>query len=337
MFLALLYALARRVSPRKALCALAAAGSITLHAGAPVPTSVRAIAYPAVSDAMPATPCLYARDLPLIAATGANTVRTYGLLPEGDRVFAAVLASTRLQWIAGFRLDPLLPKDGVLARFRAYSERLRGDPLLVAYSLDGEWGRSPEELDELARDARAILRRIEPDRTPAVVTGAETAASFAGPAEKDLFERVVDASGVESLRPRTAYYKLAGLWGGTYPAAWSEKDTPRLNVPDAASPGGLVRLTGSALMNATAPYADESWPFQLGGTCLCAGGQPARLSFVAPGEVAAQVPGALEPGETPLVFYRAGRASNPVTLHVSEFSAGARTGPELEARLRRPR
>ncbi len=84
-----------------------------------------------------------------------------------------------------------------------------------------------------------------------------------------------------------------------------------------------------------APYSDETWPFHLGGACLCIDGQPARLSFVGARTLTAQVPPSLEAGEARVVFYRAGQASNVIPLHISEFSAGGRSEPALEARLHR--
>ncbi len=286
---------------------------------------------------MPESPCLYARDLPLIAAVGAQTVRTYGLVPDNDRVFATVLESTRLNWIAGFPIDAFGDAEERLRRFRSYALRMRGEKRLIAFALDGGAYLPPEELGAFARRAAIILRETGMDRSTPLLMQPPPEPSFAGGGEDDLFARVSGPDGIESLRPRAAYFRLAGLWGGSYPPSWAEERLPRLNKPDAASPGGLIRLSGTALLNDTVPYSDESWPFELGGTCLCAGGQPARLSFVAPDEVTAQVPPALEPGQTHIVFYRAGKASNGVLLHVSEFSAAGPSGPALEASLRRPR
>ena len=39
----------------------------------------------------PVAPCVYARDLPLIAALGANTVRTYGEMGDAEAVFNSLL------------------------------------------------------------------------------------------------------------------------------------------------------------------------------------------------------------------------------------------------------
>jgi hypothetical protein len=314
-------------------CALLAA-ALAAPAQERPPEPARMVAYPREAAAMSDSPCLYARDLPLMAAAGANTVRTYGLLPEGDRVFQAVLESSGLNWVAGFPVDRWPDRAQALAAFRSYAARFRGERRLIAWALDGELAGA-----ELIQEAAAIVREIEPRRMRAVLAGAAVAAqaNFLGPAEADLFESVPAAqAGIESLRPRASFYALAGIWRGTYPAGWSEPARPRLDPADPASAGALVRLTGSALLNAGAPYADESWPFHLGGACLCVGGQPARLSFVGRDSITVQVPPALEAGQARLVLYRAGQASNAIWLHVSEFSAGARPGPVVEARGRPP-
>ena len=314
-------------------CALLAAALAALAQDL-LPPPARMVAYPREGAALGDSPCLYARDLPLIAAAGATTVRTYGLLAEGDRVFQSVLESAGLKWVAGFSVDGWPDKDRALAAFRSYAARFRGERRLIAWAvvdaltcirwaLDGEAATA-----DLIQEAAAIVREIEPQRAPAVLAGAAVAAqaSFEGPDEADLFESVG-----ESLRPRPSFYARAGTWGGTYPEAWSEPAPPQLDPAEPSSAGALVRVTGSALLNASAPYADESWPFHLGGACLCVGGQPARLSFVGPKAITAQVPVALEAGPARVVLYRAGQASNVIWLHVSEFSAGARPGPVIEA------
>ena len=90
--------------------------------------------------------CLYARDLPLIAAMGANTVRTTALVRPDDRAFRVVLEGTGLHWLAGFPLEPyfdagrsLSPDrpDGrvlrweILTGFREFVESSRGMRVLA--------------------------------------------------------------------------------------------------------------------------------------------------------------------------------------------------------------
>lgn len=83
-----------------------------------------------------------------------------------------------------------------------------------------------------------------------------------------------------------------------------------------------------------APYADESWPYHLAGTCLCLAGAPARMSFLSPRAVTAQIPTGAEPGPRLLIFYRAGQASDPVRIDIGEFSTVTSAGPVIEASLR---
>ena len=76
---------------------------------APVPIGARALG--------PGPPRLYARDLPLAAAMGANTVRTLRLLPDGDTTFVPLLETTGLHWLAGFPLEPYYdPSLSILER-----------------------------------------------------------------------------------------------------------------------------------------------------------------------------------------------------------------------------
>lgn len=355
---------------------LAAAGVLPASDSA----RIRAIDYPARGAAMPTMPCQYARDLPLIALMGANTVRTYGLLPEGDRTFLSVLETSGLNWLAGFPVE-----DFSEPAFRAYAKRFRGQKRLIGYVFSK---RNAAVLGSAAQ----ILREVEPDRTPMlgaavrdagemtgdvpglsfwvwearsrtiaaalrkasqpVLVSADAGAveeteaaegalgsvygSFAEAGQGGVFQSApTEFAGYETLTPMPVYYTLAGLWGGTFPEAWTEKEAPRLGSPDGpTSAGALVRLSGSALATAAAPYADEKWPYHLAGTCLCVAGAPARLGFVSAGEITAQIPLSAEPGSPPLVFYRAGQASNFLRIHVSEFSAGGFAGAVLEARDR---
>ena len=390
-------------------CGLAlvlAGGPVALSAAdsAPLPFPIRGVAYPGRNAPLPTVSCLYARDLPLIALMGANTVRTYGLVPENDRTFQPVLESSGLHWLAGFPLDEFYDPSQTLASreplileaFRKYAARFRGEKRLIGYVF-GEnvatdharkFGGSPEEFYSLLSRAAEILREIDPARTPLLATavsnpaeltleipglsfwcwnassrplragieatrpvvisedGGATAevaadefggvyASFAD-SEAGLFRsEPTGQAGLDTLSPRPLYWRLAGLWGGTYPAAWVEKDKPRLAAPGGTTAAGvLVRLEGSSLVNSVAPYSDESWPYHLAGTCLCLAGAPARMSFLSPRAVTAQIPSGAEPGPRLLIFYRAGQASDPVRIDIGEFSTVTSAGPVIEARLR---
>jgi hypothetical protein len=204
------------------------------------------------------------------------------------------------------------------------------------------WNARGRSLDEAQRHAtRPVL--VSGDATlPEAVESTEGLVggiygSFSDAGDAGIFQSApTEYAGFTTLIPQPVYYRLAGLWGGTFPDSWTEKQAPRLDSPDApASAGALVRLAGTALLNTAAPYSDEAWPYHLAGTCLCVAGAPARLSFLSAHAVTAQVPLTAEPGSRPLVFYRAGQASNFSRIHVSEFSAVTFTGPVLEARVRR--
>ncbi len=137
----------------------------------------------------------------------------------------------------------------------------------------------------------------------------------------------------DSLEPRAVFYRLAALWGGTYPEAWSHKAGPKLDRVEnetALSAGSLIRIAGADLAPQTAPWSDERWPLVLGQNCLCVDGIPARLSFVSATSITAQIPAQLEPGDRTLVFYRAGRASNPVPVRI-RISADTQAGPLIDA------
>lgn len=418
-----------RALPCGALCAVVAGisfscGSLAFAGDSLIPFAVRGVAYPAASMPLPASPCLYARDLPLIAAMGANTIRTYSLPPEGDRTFLAVLESTGLNWLAGFPLEPYYDpavsigsrRHEILSAFRHYVLRFRGHRRVLGYVFGNDvpagyarkFAGAPGEFFALLADAAAVLRESDPDRTPLLTTAvsnpaemvrevpaisfwswnAGTRTSFGpalllarsaasrpvlvsefGPSASDekeaalsaaamaaevepsdsvlgaiyasfdmqngLFSAFLTPKNAPTLLPRPVFYRLAGIWGGTFPPAWKEAQPPRLEPPDTApTPGAVVRFSGAALTTAAAPYTDEAWPYHLGGICLCVNGLPARLSFVSALAVNAQIPPAVAAGPATLVLYRAGKASNVKELRVSELSAGASSGPIIEARLR---
>ncbi|MFB3777988.1 MAG: interleukin-like EMT inducer domain-containing protein [Bryobacteraceae bacterium] len=145
---------------------------------APFPTGWRE------GDAVP--PCVFARDLPLMAAMGANTVRTYTLLPEDDTVFVSLLETTGLYWLAGFPLDSFHDpertlaerRDEILTAFRAYASRFRGERHLIGYvfgedvsqDYNSKFAGSVADFYSLLGGAAGVLRELEPDETPLVAT-----------------------------------------------------------------------------------------------------------------------------------------------------------------------
>jgi uncharacterized protein (TIGR03437 family) len=145
---------------------------------APVPIGARA------QDRVP--PCLYARDLPLAAAMGANTVRTLRLLPEDDTTFVPLLETTGLRWLAGFPLEPyydptrsiLDRRDEILADFRHYAERFQGQERLLAFvfgddvptGYGAKFAGPVSEFYALLKEAADVLLELDPESTPLLAT-----------------------------------------------------------------------------------------------------------------------------------------------------------------------
>ena len=172
------------------------AGRIALADGRLVegtsPFLVRGVGYSnaAIGEAggskMAASSCRWARDLSLLASTGANTVRTYALLPDSAAPFLDLLDSTGLYWLAGFPLEPyydpartiLARKREILEAFEQYAQRFRAQPRLIGYVFGHEVARdyhrkfagSPDDFYALLADAAETLRRLEPDQTPLLTT-----------------------------------------------------------------------------------------------------------------------------------------------------------------------
>src|SRR5262249_667889 len=121
--------------------------------------------------------CLYARDLPLMARAGINTVRVYSRIPSGERGFWQILGSSGLYLLAGFSLDPYYdPKatlspstepgralpPPILADFRDYAEQLRDSRRVMAIAFGNEaasgFAGSPRDFYSLAQEAAGVLR-----------------------------------------------------------------------------------------------------------------------------------------------------------------------------------
>ncbi|MBM3747468.1 MAG: hypothetical protein FJW34_16910 [Acidobacteria bacterium] len=142
-----------------------------------------------------ASSCRYARDLPLMAALGANTVRTYALLHENARPFLELLETTGLYWLAGFPLEPFhdpgqpleARKRHILDAFGEYARRFHGQRRLLGYVFGSEVTRdynakfagSPSDFYALLAEAAALLRQIEPQDTPLLTTAVRDAAELA--------------------------------------------------------------------------------------------------------------------------------------------------------------
>lgn len=162
---------------------------------------VRGVAYSnaAIGERAGATlasaPCRWARDLPLIAALGANTVRTRALLPGDDSIFLSLLESNGLYWLAGFPLEPFYDptqtitarRPAILAAFRDYARRFRGQKRLIGYVFGDEitptygqkFAGSSEEFFALLAEAAEVVRELEPEDPPLVTTAVSDTAELA--------------------------------------------------------------------------------------------------------------------------------------------------------------
>ncbi|MBI3694050.1 MAG: hypothetical protein HY238_04320 [Acidobacteria bacterium] len=136
--------------------------------------------------------------------------------------------------------------------------------------------------------------------------------------------------GLDSLRPRPAFAALAEEWGSRLPADWPPKP-PRLapqGVVNAAgqgsaiAPGGLMSLFGEDLADTPARSLESPLPLQADWTSACIGSRPVPLLSVDAGQINGQAPWETPFGSAPVVVYRAGAASNIVTVGVREFAPG---------------
>ena len=143
--------------------------------------------------------------------------------------------------------------------------------------------------------------------------------------------RASSVPGLDSLRPRDAYFVLASVWGGSTPPELTISSPPRLNPGGVThlatgrttiAPGGLVAWDGANLSAVDRGAATPSLPNQLGTTSACIGGQPAPLYFAGPGVVRSQAPLDLTPGPVEAVVFRAGQASNPAYPDVAAVAPG---------------
>ncbi len=112
------------------------------------------------SDGTATSGCLYARDFPLIAGMGANTIRTQAMISPGDGAFRGSLAEADLYWLAGFPLDrfydPELSlsqdtgqgqvlRSQILDEFREYVEGWRDETRVIAFVFGDEVGQDYDE------------------------------------------------------------------------------------------------------------------------------------------------------------------------------------------------
>jgi uncharacterized protein (TIGR03437 family) len=189
------------------------------------------------SDSMAASACLYARDFPLIAGLGANTVRTPAMVPAGSRAFSQALAANDLYWLAGFPLDrffdagrSLSPQAGparfsegaprsalrsqILDEFHAYVEAWKGEPRLLGFvfgnEVDADYERkfagSAADFFAMLGEAAALVHELAPGKliTTSVAAVESIGAFHLGtndPNQPGLSFWSVDASGRRPLDP----------------------------------------------------------------------------------------------------------------------------------------
>lgn len=138
--------------------------------------------------------------------------------------------------------------------------------------------------------------------------------------------------GLDSLRPREAYFALARAWGGAAPDELSSLARPSLELEglrNTASDfpvlarGGLLSLHGDALSAAPRhSAAPGKLPLHLGAVSACMDGRPVPLHYAGVNEVRGQVPWVMTRGERTAFVYRAGAASNPAMAQVEAAAPG---------------
>lgn len=148
-----------------------------------------------------------------------------------------------------------------------------------------------------------------------------------------LFRSVrTGVQGLDTLRPRPAYYSLANAWGGEPPEALSLTSSPLLaqdgilngasGFPIAAR-GGLLSVAGVGLSTGSVDAQNlNPLPLRLGESSLCFAGKAAPLYHADAEGMRAQVPWEAEVGEAQVVAYRAGVASNPQTIELRRIAPG---------------
>jgi uncharacterized protein (TIGR03437 family) len=149
--------------------------------------------------------------------------------------------------------------------------------------------------------------------------------------------------GLDTLRPREAYFALAQEWGGVPPPGLSVAGPPLISpggLRNAASgfegiaPGSLFAIYGENFSaGGESAAAGPDLPYQVAGVSACVERQPAPLYFAAPGEIRAQMPWETEPGSRELIVYRGGVGSQPSPAEVLAQAPGIFEGAVLQPGL----
>jgi uncharacterized protein (TIGR03437 family) len=140
------------------------------------------------------------------------------------------------------------------------------------------------------------------------------------------------APGLDSLRERPVYQRLAQSWGGLPPAELSLGARPEIgtqSVRNAASglpllaPGALLEVAGKTLTASVRQTATPSdLPFHLGATSVCVDGSASPLYFAEPEIVRGLTPWSVRTGAVQAIIYRAGVATTPAMVEVREAAPG---------------
>lgn len=223
---------------------IAGESQVNLHGVVYSPTPIGRAAGPVLEGAG----CFYGRDFPLIAATGANAIRTLALVDPADRAFRAALADSDLYWLAGFPLEPYFDpasdldpassggaelRERILRDFVEHVRSWAGEPRLAAILFGDQVGRrysakfagARRHYYSLLAEAAARVRDAELGvavgaavHAPSEIGAAELGSTDA--MQPDLALWTVDASGVsligslpEQARARTAKALLLGGFG----------------------------------------------------------------------------------------------------------------------------
>lgn len=190
--------------------------------------------------------CRYARDFPLLASAGANTVRTLARLDPGDPSFVDALDAANLYWLAGFPLDayfsPARSLSGaggqgqelrrlIVDDFLAWAQAWSNEPRLIGFVFGNDATRdyaskfagSPVHFYSLATEAAAALRASGSSKLitisltdPRRIGGVGTTDSDLGAIDflsLDLSGRGAVGSAVRDALARTAKPLLVSAYG----------------------------------------------------------------------------------------------------------------------------
>jgi uncharacterized protein (TIGR03437 family) len=168
--------------------------------------------------------CLYARDFPLIAGLGANTLRTPALVPR-SRAFSLALAANNLYWLAGFPLDRFFDsrrsleagselRTQILGEFRDYVDAWKEEPRLLAFvfgnQVDADYAEkfagSASDFFALLAEAAIVVQQLAPGKLVTTSVGTVTSIGAFGlgtndPNQPGLSFWSLDASGLRVLNP----------------------------------------------------------------------------------------------------------------------------------------